>query len=1360
MGIEAEKDEQEREETPPRRRRWLLIAAGLLGLLVVALVVLLFIPIRHERLDALLSERFGEATGLGLEFDQATLRLGRARLDVERPVLTDPETGERLLEAEAVRVDSSLPRLIFGGRPYVMQAIELVGPFHIDVTLREGRPELMEPWPRIIEIIQANQDEERGERSVALEMLRISPVRLRWLEPDDTGTTHTVASIHDMAIEVDFEGQPRPRRVEATGDWRGDGRRDFQLQAELDLEQGQQRGQWTMRIGALDTGRLMPGLLPAEIQARPARLEGRLRRDGLNWHTEGRLLLDNTRIYDDQDATLHEVDRIDLRWVATLDQEARLAKIERLTMSSPNADMLMHGQMEIEAPFPYSASLERFELRDEGLAAMGDWLLPHGVAARPGEGVATLTGSVAGDQLTTHPTSLQATYTMEGVAWKIPELAGPIRDISARVSLTTDTLTLEDLNGVIAGLPVRLEGTATGDLLAGHVGQVELDWHTAGDLGELETPSGQTTEQALEGLQLTGDIVGSGTLRLSDPLVMEQAMERVRAEGRLRLRRAEVEHPALPEPLTDLRGELEFTSREARLHVPSARLGGTSLTLEAHVLGGPELWTSQTLTATARAAGPVPVLVEHARRIAQRLDPEGELELDLPPIEGDAVLTLGTEQMRLDRWRQEPLQLKLDVRDFATRLELEQAEQVQGPIQLGAERLRLEGRISIESMERATDEGSPPDDLELTLRVENGNVDHQRLPAPVSELSGTAIWSGRTLMLDQVRGRTLEGEFLVDGGIEGRRLPWQEPLLDLNLQLETSLANALEQARERELFELPEQVEYARGQALIETRLRGRPEQWRAGDQEIRVVINDLETSFSVQRVGGPLTSPRVELLFDQESLRLAPTSGRFGELDFMTSGTLRPGGGEVAIQLAGALREMQRRVPHGLERFRVGGLASIDHRHQLRPREGFIPPQTWPGMIDYLTAVLEQEAPGEQLKAEWVDDYSGRLRLDNAELTLLRMPTPLRGLTGLALYEKGRLWTPQPIGVAPGTGSVNVRSTFDILWDRPDGQPPTIAFDVSGDHFSIDEWIDRWRGPGDPPPAEWPDDLKFNPALTPSLSVRGMFRTDTGEYRNVVFSNVDAMLQFDAYKRRQPGMLRWYLSQVRVDGGTVDLNGTFFNRRLHINSEVLNVEIRPVIESMTGQARPGGMFSGNLSGRVDVTIALGGDEHPLLMWGEGTARIDESRFVANRIFNALGGLLRLPIFEDIVFSRIQGPFQLVERSITSEGIHMQNPVVDMRVSGAVTLDGNLDLQLRALFLQFARDVPLIGGALDIFNRLVGQVISVRVGGTLSDPTLVPITPLDTALELPGRINHQINGRNGKNGNQAHNGNRGVNGRR
>ena len=331
-------------------------------------------------------------------------------------------------------------------------------------------------------------------------------------------------------------------------------------------------------------------------------------------------------------------------------------------------------------------------------------------------------------------------------------------------------------------------------------------------------------------------------------------------------------------------------------------------------------------------------------------------------------------------------------------------------------------------------------------------------------------------------------------------------------------------------------------------------------------------------------------------------------------------------------------------------------------------------------------------------------------------MPAPLRQVSGEVRYDTERLWTPSPVEVQAGDRSRGLLASIDLRFPGPN-RFCLLLFEIGGEHLALDEWIRPWDLSvlGDEV-TEWPPDSPFDPDAIPEFSLRGSARTQSGEYWGVSGQRFEGEFDLDIYSR-QPGRLRWHNIEADVYGGRATMDGSLSHTSIEARFDADKVSLPPLIKALRkkDQENPQGIFSGDVTGHLELRKQYD-QPPPQQLLGQGDLLIQNSQFISNKIFYGLGGLLKLPIFNDITFSTIRGPFTIEGPRSATEGLDFSHPLMNLKMKGTVGPDRQLDLGITIEFLQIVKSVPLIGNALELFNRLAGKVLNFQVRGTIDEP--------------------------------------------
>lgn len=649
--------------------------------------------------------------------------------------------------------------------------------------------------------------------------------------------------------------------------------------------------------------------------------------------------------------------------------------------------------------------------------------------------------------------------------------------------------------------------------------------------------------------------------------------------------------------------------------------------------------------------------------------------------------------------------------------------------------LTLSGRVESEGTIRAPEplEGELDSVLERAriegiARFSGVSADHEALPGPLRDLKGQLAFSSKALRLQECSGRILNTPFELTGQIAGQPLFWQKPTLELRGQASAQLERLIQDLKQsrgtlrQRLARLPPM----RGQARLELGLSGRSGAWREAQYDGTLALTDFTTDLMLEGiVNGPLALKAMELSFTPRAAELSNVSGRLGGLSLSLNADLKPGGATADLVIAGALREIQQRIPAALKRFRVDGQGRVESSLRTVAVRGFQSPATW---LDWRQRPLAVgESWREWFARRWRLNTNGEIQLKDAELTWQTMPTRLRAISGSLRFDSRRLWTPQPVPMRAGESARETRGLVELIYGADVSEflrggvtaTPKLTFTVSGGHVGIDEWLGPWQAPV-PPGGRAPvprklHPLEYNPKATPTFRLRGDVQTNSASWRGAVGQDFRAKIELDTYEQYS-NRLAWTATAGRLYEGGLAAEGAVVRQEMNMTASLESVRLRPLVQALSAKRDVSGIFSGVLNATVKLHRGRGTPAPPLQ--GSGQLRIQDSRFVSNKILLGLGGLLKLPFFRDITFSSIHGPFQIDGEQYRTRGLVFDAPLVNLNIVGSYGPENALDLDVQLHFLQVVGKVPLVGSVLKIFNKYAGKVLGARVRGTTEAPSV------------------------------------------
>jgi hypothetical protein len=1163
---------------PPRRWRRFFLRTSV-RLTAVALLVLLGLgvfayayPLSNRWIDARLKSQWNRATGLQLEYDKATFLLSRGFFKVERPVIVDPDDGRPLLATGGLTLQMPLGQFLLGRPPYVIDSIDLDGPLDLTLRLRDGRWHADEGWGRIVEAVRRHHRHLPGRSSPAgsrplaastnrlgIRHVNLQPLNLVIID-DHSGSGQDLLRLEDASFHAYFDGTLYPRQILLSGRLNGRRRADsFWLTLRPDIDDG--RVALTMVIPELASRLDFPWPAATDWRIDRLELQGAVQRgDDGRWSLEGHAVVDRCAMNQPDPLPPLDLGRVDLGLSLRADLVERRLDLSDLQFRSDFCAMRVAGRMLARYPFDYAVTVEPFELTGGSLEMLAlQWPPLRGVRDS-GAASLKITGSAAGDMKRIAPRTLTGAVLLQGVDWSAPFLPAPLRGLKLDARLTSASLNVERLAGVLDDIPVELKGRIVGDIMNGRIDRAELDWTTVGSVERLM----ELIERAPapEGVlpRLAGRFTGEGRLSVHDPLHGDwrAVLGRTLLEGRLMFHRGAIAHPALPDALTELNGELDFTREEVVARHLTGRMFDADFTIDGRLSGNPAFWIRPRARLLMSAAG--------------------DVERVLPRV------------------------------------------------------------------------------CEAFPRL---RVPADRMTTP----------TGR---------------------------------LDLKLNLSTD-------------FRTLDATQYS-------------------GSLNLR----DAASTLDLPRLSGPLHVDRVAVAFSTETLHVGQLTGTLGGLALQGDARLTPAEGSLDLKLDGALTELQARLPGLLDWFHVGGQIAVDHRVLLERRSTAADFRRWAELVPLFRRGVDRMA--DPLAA--FDDlarmqYTGRIQLRDAEMTFLSMPTRLAGLNGEVRYDRDHVWTPRPMATEGGEGGRDLNVDLEFTFPRP-GHPPVLRFDGQGEHFPLDRWATTWRHPGEAsvesaddadagqsgapdanawsPP--WPRDYVLDASKPPEMIVDGRIRSRSVSFHRLRGADFDGHMRMEMY-RGQPHSIAWDNVRSTLYGGRLSVSGRGFNWRMTNDLEVENVDLAELAKALAGRDNVQGIFSGLLTGKVGLHTGFGHFYEPTS--GLGELSIAKSRFVSNTVLGSVGGVSELPIFDDVSFSRIHGPFTVAYPTYATDGIVFENPLMNLNLDGVVGPDGKLDLDLKLQFLRIVEGVPLVGNMLDLFNKLAGTLLRFHIQGTVDHPRVTPL---------------------------------------
>ncbi len=601
------------------------------------------------------------------------------------------------------------------------------------------------------------------------------------------------------------------------------------------------------------------------------------------------------------------------------------------------------------------------------------------------------------------------------------------------------------------------------------------------------------------------------------------------------------------------------------------------------------------------------------------------------------------------------------------------------------------------------------------IQLKDVRLNHPELPKAVRNLNGGFSFTNTEATFKNLTGEIMGISLDLDGQVTGKPFFWRDPQLalkskvDFDVDAVNRLARRYADVSNEVLEQWPRDLS-GRGNLTLETDLKWKDRE--TGLYKGSLKLDDLQTSLALTDVRGKINVRQLRLDFDQASAMLS-AKGDIGTLSFDTRSTFAPREIVTDLTMDGSLKEFKSRFPRVLKRFIVDGEGRLIHHSEVRGKSRPDEPKTILGSV----LGFINDHPADMGWRAWMDkEYNiavdGRVQFRDAEMTFDTMPSYLRHITGTALYDLKHAWTPEPIPVEGGAGSRDLLGKIDMIYNG--GTPPFILkFEITNGNFPADQWLRSWNLKKRKTAKE--PEHPFDPNVPPFFSLRGDASTPSITYNNLQGTDFKAHYEFDLY-RGQANAMSWSDCYARVNGGEILCKGTMQETSINISVQTKKMEMPPVVQAVTNKPNRSGMLTGKLTAQADFYKPR--RQPAIQMRGQGTFRIEESRFFSNKILLSLGGVLKLPIFENISFSTIEGPFAVEGAKVSTTGVSFIGPIMNMNIVGSVGPDKQLDLEMQLQLLDIVRKLPLVGETVNLLNRLVKEVARFKVRGTMDDPKI------------------------------------------
>lgn len=644
-------------------------------------------------------------------------------------------------------------------------------------------------------------------------------------------------------------------------------------------------------------------------------------------------------------------------------------------------------------------------------------------------------------------------------------------------------------------------------------------------------------------------------------------------------------------------------------------------------------------------------------------------------------------------------------------------------------------------------------ELDGVVRWNNGSLDYDMLPAPVSGLSGSMTLDRKSVFFKDLEGSMLGSRTTITCTLSGAGQVWKNPSLDLNVLCSINLERLPDilkmdekgrwlKPKRRALFERLEPQGNVRAEVRLKGLIFGEAPLDMTGSLQASGLEYDLDSSEAKGTV--KIRNARMAMLPDR--VVIDKLLGSFNTIEVKTSGTLFGDRCELGLVTSGDLGTYRMAIPRSLHDSReASGPVRISGwaRGVLANASGTATP------VDFIRALTN----GESHRVAW--DYQLAIDARDCAYTYATMPVGASNITGRLYVEPNKLYTDGFLRSQWGTSGMGV--TSGTLQVKPLAKPdPATPWKTKKVHIRyagnfprvlVDEWLTGWM----PRPSSLAStrtvvrnqEIAF-PAQSQStlakllliedVLIEGTIKADKVLWKDFQFQQVSTRLLYHHYTSTYPAFLEFRNLRGRAYGGEAASDLAFLLRKpqpeWNWRIAARNVEVKDFLAAWMEKAPS---LSGKASGNLSL-VARNADKQTYR--GQGEAHLRDGSFSGNPLFSELGRLLSVEGMENTSFNTIDGLFVVAGGKVQSPGISLKSTLLDLVASGQADLETKgLEFDVVYKFFGPLDKIPFVGRLTNFISSATGTILKMRVGGTIGAPSIAFLPSLDDLNVFKERAN-------------------------
>ncbi len=568
------------------------------------------------------------------------------------------------------------------------------------------------------------------------------------------------------------------------------------------------------------------------------------------------------------------------------------------------------------------------------------------------------------------------------------------------------------------------------------------------------------------------------------------------------------------------------------------------------------------------------------------------------------------------------------------------------------------------------------------LELTNVTVNHPSLPAPIQQLHGRMNIQNDRIRFSNLEGRIGESTVLASGLLLGKESFWIDSQLDARVVMTTTASTLLTLLKQ---FIPGRQVHAAvSGKAIVDARIKAPLYTLNPLSIHAKAEFKECYVELEKPIVRAWLKTLEGAVEVRDGAVMLTYISGQVGDVPFSLSGSVKPEAARLILSSEAELDNIKSLLPTVLDKFRVGGSA-------------------------VLSAEIDVSAkPSQPINYR----LSGEILTHDVTFAYIDMPVDVTHINGTFSFHQNEL---RILNVRCWGGRSKDCAVNGVIRFAP--KQTVIDFHVRSPLIYLDEWMRNWPKHKDIISGEA---LQMVSETSPTMQIFGSI--DAGKARFGLLQGDKFHGSFD-YKYFPFGPNTFYYDNIQMSAYQGNLTGSgsiLFPKGDNIYEakvEARQINVNQLLEALREKKQ-------SIVGRLSGTMSLVGEGKDVnKIRGSGKFTVQDSRFIDNVIFKALGGVLRSPMFNDISFTQVIGDFTLKNGAVHFAKFDLRNPMLQMQATGKIGFNKQVDLDLHLAFLSayLGWNIPIVKNIMAIIEKFGSKLLKFRIVGTLDEPRVIAV---------------------------------------